>query len=375
MKILVISNNYPSKYSPHKGTFVYELVQKFVQGGNEVTVISPTKFEFARRVEKDYGNEVANVFWPKFLSFSNRSFFNFNTFRIGRFFQTRAIKRTVRKFNPSFEVVYAHFVANGLMAVDALKNLDTPIFVAVGEYRGLDLVRGYYNRSFYNSLINKVAGFIAVSPQVKAKLIDFGIQSNKIIIEPNAVDRSVFKPLDKSECRKRLHLPQDKKIVLFVGHFLQDKGPLRVLEALNRFPDDVVGVFIGKGPQVIKGDKVAFCGPLLHHEIPVIMGAADVFVLPTLHEGSSNVIVEAMSCGLPIVSSDIPEIKVQCDPSFSILIDPFNVNAIEISIKKILSDDASLSQYAKSARFHSEKFDLERRSQRILDFMEKSLSS
>src|SRR5690606_40325536 len=69
------------------------------------------------------------------------------------------------------------------------------------------------------------------------------------------------------------------------------------------------------------------------------MALADVFVLPTLHEGSSNVIIEAMASGLPIVSSDIPEIRVQCNDNYSILVNPNSVDEIAEALNKVLRND------------------------------------
>jgi glycosyltransferase involved in cell wall biosynthesis len=94
-------------------------------------------------------------------------------------------------------------------------------------------------------------------------------------------------------------------------------------------------------------------------------------VLPTLHEGSCNVIIEAMACGLPIISSKIPEIEFQCDDSFSILIDPLNIDQLKHSIAILLADEEKIAKMGKAAIEHSKKFDLQQRAIKILNFISK----
>lgn len=371
LKILVISTNYPSKSHPQKGTFVYELIQNFVKEGNEVTVISPKKIEFKVKVNNNnYGNELAKVYYPNYISFSNKRVFGLNSYSISKWFKVRAVRNVVLKNNLQFDILYAHFISSAFIALEALRDFDKPVYVAVGEYRGIDIVKSYYSKNTYNRHINRIKGFIAVSPQIKSKLISLGINRNQIIVEPNSVNLSQFKQMDKRRAREKYCLPYDKKLVLFIGRFIESKGPLRVLKALELLPENILGVFIGIGPQLPVGKKVAFIGKLPHHEIPEIMNAADIFVLPTLHEGSSNVIIEAMACGLPIVSSDLPEIKVQCTEDFSILVNPMDIKAIAEAINFLVSDNKKLHKFSFSSTLHAKNFNLEERANRILRFIQ-----
>jgi teichuronic acid biosynthesis glycosyltransferase TuaC len=372
MNILVVAgNNYPSNQEPQKGTFVYKLIQEFVKQGHKVIVFAPYKMFYSKSEnELNYGIETAKVLRPKYFSMSNKQILGFNTYSIGRKNLVRELKKTYDQLD--IDVVYAHFTANALIAVEALYKYNVPVFAAVGEYKNIDITKAYYKKKEYQELIQKISGFIAVSPQVRSKLLDIGIMENKIIIAPNGADFNIFKPLDRISLRKKYHLPLDKKIVLFIGRFTENKGPLRVLGALNQLPDDVVGVFIGKGEREPCGEKVIYKGMLPHHSIPEIMATADVFVLPTFHEGSSNVIVEAMACGLPIISSKIPEIEFQCNPTFSILIDPLVVNDIKIAITDVLIDNEKRKKMSLEALRHSKNFDLKTRAARILSFIDQN---
>lgn len=369
MKLLVISSNYPSPQAPQVGTFVYKLMQEFVQLGTDITVIAPKKLSIKKKEQRHYGQELAKVYRPQKLTFSNKKIGPFNTYHLTNYFQARAIKKTVNNLNEDFSGVYCHFISSGLHYYQAFPKSKLPLFVAVGEYHNIDVIRKYYSKKYYGEFLNKVKGFIAVSPLVQEKLISLGVPAAKILIAPNGTDLSKFKPRNKGELRKKYQLPLDKKIVLFVGRFLENKGPLRVQDALNHLSGDAVAVFIGKGPQQPTHPKIVFSGTVEHHTVAEYMALADVFVLPTLHEGSSNVIIEAMASGLPIVSSDIPEIKVQCNPEYAILVDPMNTNDISEALNTILANDTLRIQMSQSAFEASRQFDITQRAQRILDFI------
>ncbi|WP_209399700.1 glycosyltransferase family 4 protein [Pseudozobellia sp. WGM2] len=372
MRILIISNNYPSEEAPTYGVFVYNLVQQFVKLGHEITVIAPRtiwkKPLIGQRAKQNYGEELATIYRPYVVSASNKQIFNFNTHLIGEKFMVKAVRETVKKENLQFDVVYGHFLVNGIIAVKALSYLGKPIFVAEGELKNINLRKTYYKDSDYQKLISKIEGFIAVSPQIKDNLIEVGVNSDKITISPNAVDFNQFFKRDKVEMRMKHKLPLDKKLVIFVGRFVHDKGPSRVLKAVENI-DNTEIIFIGGGSDELISDKIVFKDKVPTNEVHEYLSAADIFVLPTLHEGSCNAIVEAMACGLPIISSDIPEIRFQCEPEFSILVNPLSVEAINEALSNTLFNDEKLMEMGVNAMKYSKKFDITQRAKNIINFM------
>tara|TARA_R110001592_G_scaffold56347_1_gene171882 strand:- start:26141 stop:27292 length:1152 start_codon:yes stop_codon:yes gene_type:complete len=373
MKILIVSDNYPSERFPSMGVFVYNLIQQFAKIGHEVTVISPQSQK--RRFSKpkgEYGLELAKVYRPFFFSASDKDFLIFNTNSIGEKFQAIAITKVVKKYNIQFDVVYAHFLSNAFVAVRALRSYGKPIFAAIGEYDNLKVRKEYYSKATYLKYLNQINGFIAVSPQIKMRLIEYGAIDERIIVKPNAVDFSLFHKRDKLLMRKKYGFSATDKLIIFVGRFLHNKGPIRVIEATDRL-ENLGLIMVGDGPQEIVGENVIFKGKVNFSQVPELLSAADLFVLPTLHEGSCNAIVEAMACGLPIVSSDIPEIKVQCSPSFSRLVNPLSVRQIEKAISEIIKDDKLLLGMSNYALEASKDFDIVERAQSILSFIGKEL--
>jgi len=370
MKILVISNNYPSKKFPFHGVFVYKLIQQFAKLGHQIIVISPESYIFSSKKvsSSDYGQELGTVYRPKFISASAKDVLGFNTYRLTEYNQVRAVRKTIKKYDIKFDVVYAHFLSNAFIANRALRSFDKPVFAAVGEYRNIDVRRAYYSTNFYSKTLSEITGFIAVSPQVQDKLISLGIPEERIIMKPNGVDSNFFYKRDKNEMRKKHQLPIDVKLGIFVGRWVKDKGPLRVLEAAKNI-DNLKLIFVGSGHQDVSGEKTVFARKVPVKVVPELLSAADFFVLPTLHEGSCNAIVEAMACGLPIVSSDIPEIRVQCDPSFSILVDPMSVEAINKAMNSIVSSNEKQGEMSQNALQYSRNFNLTERAKDILNFI------
>ncbi len=320
------------------------------------------------RKGKSYGVENCEVYRPSFFSVSSLQLGSFNTYRIAELGQIKGVQKTVKKNNIQFDVVYTHFMINGIIAVSALKEYGKPIFCAIGESDLVSFTKRY-PKKYFDQSISGLNGFIAVSNKLKGQLMSYGIPEKKIFMKPNAVDLQRFYRRDKGDMRKKFGFPNELKLVAFVGRFMPHKGPLRVLEAVEKL-DNVGVLFIGSGPQDPKGESVVFKGSVPSFEIPELLSAADVFVLPTQKEGSCNAIAEAIACGLPIVSSNIPEVKDQCHPSFSILVDPMDVNALKVAIHSVISDNQKCLEMSKNALDYAKNFEIGDRALSILNFIE-----
>jgi glycosyltransferase involved in cell wall biosynthesis len=371
MKILIISDNYPSEQHPTNGVFVYNLVQQFAKLGHEVIVIAPfqlvpRKIKFKKVV---YGNELAKVYRPLFTSLSTKQIGSFNTYTIARKIQVNAIQRIIKKNKIEFDVVYCHFIKNALLGVEALEKYNKPFIAAVGENRNIQLVQKWYNKNTYTKFFNKIDGFIAVSEMIKEKLIDMKVSQDKIIVEPNGVDFEVYyKRENIKELREKYNLPQNKTLVMFLGHFIENKGPLRLVKAAEGI-ENIGLVMVGEGKQNPESTDIVFKQKVPRSCVPELLSASDIFVLPTQHEGSSNAIIEAMACGLPIISSDIPEIRVQCTSDFSILVDPNNISQIRSALDKLTGDEELRNKMSLNAMNHARKFGVIERAKRIVNFI------
>jgi glycosyltransferase involved in cell wall biosynthesis len=138
---------------------------------------------------------------------------------------------------------------------------------------------------------------------------------------PNGVDVELFQPgLDPTSLRRRLGVPDGSNVLLFVGaldraHHM--KGVTRLLTALAEMAQkDAVLVVVGDGDlreryeadsvRLGVAGRVRFAGTVQHAELPLYYAASDVLVLPSSSESFGIVLIEAMACGRPVVTYDVP---------------------------------------------------------------------
>ena len=365
MNILIISPDYPDRYRVHY-PFVKQLVDEFARQGHHCFVISPYSFIKNKRFypAKEYDGDVM-VYRPNHLSFSKM---RMGRLQLSSYFRNRALKRAMRWLPVKPDVLYCHFWECAIEAYPYAKANNIPLFVATGEssisnITKLDLVP--------SDLKDLTKGVICVSSKNKEESISLGLTSeDKCLVKPNAVNSELFKKLNKKECRQKLGLPQDVFIISFVGAFIERKGVLRVADAIKLIKGEpVYSCFIGRGAQYPDCENILHKGGLRHEQIPEYLNASDVFVLPTLAEGCCNAIVEAMSCGLPIISSNLPFNWDVLDDNNSIMIDPNNVDAIADAIVKLRDDKNLREVMAASSLKKAASLTIDQRARDILEFI------
>ncbi len=191
---------------------------------------------------------------------------------------------------------------------------------AVLDYSSLKVTVSYLREKALWSSADRVA---AVSQKVKNDLISYyGLRPDKIGVTYNGIDATLFKPRTDGEIPNMPAL-KGKKIVLYVGHFGLRKGIVHLLEAMKRVtkevPDSVL-VCVGGVPDwlgktrywshldsLIRGselsDKVFMLDKVPNSELPMYYSACSVFVLPSYYEAFAKVVLEAMGCGKPVITS------------------------------------------------------------------------
>lgn len=365
MNILVITPDYPNRYKVHY-PFVKQLVDEFARQGHKCTVIAPYSITKNMRLylAKEYDGEVM-VYRPNHLSFSN---LKIGKVRLSDLFRRRAIKRATKWLPVKPNVVYCHFWECAIEAYSYAKSENIPLFVATGES---SITAINTSGSVTSEMSDFIKGVICVSSKNKEESIKLGLTTeDKCLVKPNAVNSELFKKLDKTECRKKLGLPQDAFIVSFVGAFIERKGVLRVANAIKQLNgESVYSCFIGRGAQNPDCENILHKGGLRHEEIPTYLNASDVFVLPTLAEGCCNAIVEAMSCGLPIISSNLPFNWDVLDDSNSIMIDPNDVGAIANAIVTLRDDKKLRRRMADASLAKAQSLTIDQRAKNIIDFI------
>lgn len=365
--ILVVTPNYP-----YEGEMLYPFVKnlcdQFSQMGIKVSVLSPqsitSRFLHNKkkrpvvRIDKETG---VRIYQPYSLSGPHK-WHNLNNILL-----RLSIKSLIKQHNLSCDIIYCHFWSSAFAILPYAKSHNLPLYVATGE----SVIKNLFSSRFgVKQLRDYVKGVICVSSKNKDESIALGLTTeDKCVVIPNAINSSVFYKKNKQEVRRGFGISEDAFIVAFVGWFIDRKGPQRVAQALDKV-GGVNSFFIGKGELEPTCEGILFKGSLPHSEISTYLNAADVFVLPTLHEGCCNAIIEAMACGLPIVSSNLPFNWDVLDNTNSILVDPNNVNEIADAIKTLKLDKLKYKRLSEGALEKAKNLSIDLRAKAILKFCE-----
>lgn len=381
-KICFITDRYPIDGYP-ANAFLAKLVAAIAKTEEfECTVVAPysiihdkikgKKYKPEEEYVKKYGNSTVRIYCPHIYTPTSRKVFGLNFAKMYLKSFYAAVERTVKKNKINPDAFYGHFIyPAGLTSAIIGKKHNTPAFFAYGE-SSMDVFSGVSIEEV-TGILKTIDGVVSVSSANKRELVDNGIvPAEKIQVFPNAIDTKAFFPMDKNKARKSLGFSESDFIVAFVGHFINRKGSRRLSNALDMV-GDVKSIFIGKGPEEPDCDGILFKGQLNHNQINQYLNTADVFVLPTLAEGCCNATIEAMACGLPIISSNLPFNDDILDDSNSIRVNPNNIEEIAEAIQYLKDNPEAKNKMSIASLEKANTLKIEERASRILNFMEESI--
>lgn len=155
-------------------------------------------------------------------------------------------------------------------------------------------------------------GLLAVSEAMKRDMIALGLPEARIRVHHTGVDAQLFVPTDRAEAKRALGI--DGPLIVTAGALNPRKGQQLAIEAVASIPGANL-FLIGHGPsrgelealarRLGIAERVRFLGTRPHGELPRWLAAADVSLLATVSEGLANVWIESLSCGTPVVTTDV----------------------------------------------------------------------
>lgn len=339
MRVLEVCQEFPNRYYPQLGTFIKQSIDSIAAQNIEVTVISPKPFvlPFSRIPYHNFyklplveHTEQYDLHYPRYIYAVPKKYFYSVTGSLYSHFVSRYATKSIKK-KP--DLIHAHFsYPDGYGMMELAKRWDIPLVIsALGT---IERKVAYEGTSTSKKIIEAMAfadKVLSVSEDLKLHIINLGISKDKVHVVPNGVDTDKFKSTGKEHSRNLLNLPQDKNIVLFVGALREIKGVDYLIEAAKNFVNDNTELYmVGRDDGLKKSlekraaelkisNYIKYTGPVNHEDIPLWISASDMLVLPSLSEGRPNVVLEALSCEVPVVATDvggIPELMINGETGY-----------------------------------------------------------
>jgi len=393
VKVLAISHLFPHLKEERYGIFAARQLSEMHRLGAEITVVAPrvwcpgflTRFE--RWKDRDHGRPLCEfpgletVSVPYFRPPGN--WYN----RWSGLVLYWAVRKKMLELHrqEKFDVIYAtDFFPDGDAAVRLSRYLDLPA-ACLGI--GVDVnITAHMSKAMHRHFVRTARaldGTLACGQSVADGI--GAVTGESPLCVYGVLDLGEYAPVsDKAPVRKELGLPAHKTIALFAGYLMKRKGLYELVEALDRIRKKDPGVMLvmcGGGPEKQglrtlieeKGmqDVVRMTGEVAPEQMSKWMKASDVFVLPSHTEGMPNVVMEAMACGLAVVTTTVgglPEAIGDCEAG--ILIPPKDIDALEEAIIRVVDDHRLLARMRLAGRKRAEeRFGVERNARLILDYL------
>lgn len=335
LRVLSLATLYPHAQAPNFGVFVARQMEAVVQAGTvDLTLVNPIglppfpldrhpRYRALARLPQSEDWNGVHVLRPRFRLLP----------AIGGRFNAAAVARAVlplaRRLHAAqpFDLVDAQFFyPDGPAAVAIARALGLPSSI---KARGADIHHWGRARGTARQVREAgcaATGLLAVSQGLAADMAGLGLPAGRITLHRTGLDRARFRPLDREASRAALGLPPTGVLLASVGALIPRKGQRYAIEALGALPEAAL-VIAGAGPDEATlralaaerglADRVHFLGAVPHAELPTVLSAADVFVLPSASEGLANAWVEALACGTPVVTTPIPGAQeLLTDPAY-----------------------------------------------------------
>ncbi len=256
-----------------------------------------------------------------------------------------------------FNIIHAHYGQSGF--ISKFKNI--PLITTFHGSDSIGLVGKRGNYTFKGKILKYISKIASKFSQKNIFVSDKARSSLKantnFAIIPCGIDTSVFRPLDKDECRRILGLNKNR-YVLFCGNpDVRVKNYDLALKSFNRLETNAE---FSVKMLPLKGYK--------HNEVPILLNAVDVLLITSHHEGSPMIVKEAMACNTPIVSVDVGDVKERLINIDGCYVTKNRPEDIAESLLKVLKSNVKIN-----SRAHVLNLDLVEINQQILDIYKEVL--
>jgi glycosyltransferase involved in cell wall biosynthesis len=341
MRILALTNLYPNPFQPQRATFNRHSLRILSQR-HAVQVIAPILWTDERNARKAGSVPMPatrrvlmdgiTVDHPKYwyVPKAMRTWY-------GHFFQwsvQSAFRKALTEFKP--DIVFSPWAyPDGWAAIQLSRQAGLPVVLKI---HGSDvlLVKNHRGRvRGTTQALNQADGVVTVSGHLGERILQLGVNPERMKTIIDGVDLEVFRPGDRGAAQKKLGLTAGTRHLLFIGSLAPVKGIDVLLEACAQLPTHLAPWtlhLIGEGKMRAElaaqaeraglSDRVIFHGGRAHAELPDWFRSADLFVLASRSEGTPNVLLEAAACGTPFVATTVGGIPAMANLGTARLVPP-----------------------------------------------------
>jgi D-inositol-3-phosphate glycosyltransferase len=285
--------------------------------------------------------------------------------------------------NLSYDIFHCHYYLSGLvgLAINKKTGLSIPIimyFHTLALMKNLvardELEKEERERICAEFTLVKEAAHIITPTESEMSYLEYLYQANtsKMTIIPPGVNTSFFKPMEKAQAKQMIGAKKEDKILLFVGRIEPLKGIDMLLYALKvlvtRNPELSVCLWIVGGDILQKKElwskqlqllqqlkeilhlstRVRFVGQKTQEELPDYYNAAEMVIMPSHYESFGMVTLEAMACGVPVITTNVAGVSQLIDKKHTALITSVNNPLLLASqIQYLLTNESAHTQISK----------------------------
>lgn len=369
MKILMVVPWFPTlnadTLESQQGIFEYRQVKELVERGSEFRIISI----------RWRGQSNCEVIGEKVEVYRIPPIFVFPKIRypVPRFIAlSRKIEQVCTNWNPDI-IIYNHMIYLTTLPIFWLKNkLNVPSIVTTDAFPGIswfygnkivDFVGYLYSRLVAKKILKLADGIQLMTVQLLAdtKRMNLNLDNSTIFVCSRGVDTELFEPRnDKSGLRKELGIEEDEIVVLYVGRLDLVKGVNYLLQAAKRIltnHDNIKFLIVGEGSLRQKYERFAknlFQGIIFtgwRSDVSKLMNIANIFILPSLSEGTANVVMEASASGLPVIATEVGEVpRIVSNSETGILVKPKDVDRLVEAIERLIENPLAAENMGERGR-------------------------
>ncbi len=373
-------------YKPHKDgviTHIEDILKFLTDKGHEITLFVPGKNKFQIKQISKYLELVELHSIPLCV---------YKGYRI----PIAGLKKIKEIFkNKKFDLIHTHSpFALGITGLHISKHFSIPIvgtyhtmipeyapYLLNGKFKNvLKKISRYPSKKYTKFIYSKLSSTIAPSNEIKKYLETCGLKN--VVCIPNGINTDKFKNSKKINICKKYKLPENNKILLFVGRMGFEKKIEVLLKSMKYLEEEKIFLLlIGSGPYLkkyketakkLKLKNVKFLGYVEDKLLHSIYLSSDIFVSPSDTETQGITFLEAMNAGLPIIGVNKFGAKEVVKTGINgLLAKPEDSKDLAVKIKKLVDNEKLIKRFSNNSKKIAKNYYINKTSKKLLELYKK----